>query len=1144
MRRGAILLSFLLILFVNSFVEEVEAQSVSDDLYIIQPIGTKALEDNLVLDVSESNGKLIMYKEHGLGNQVFGVEWRPEANGYIIYMGSDKQSVLKVDGSFVTTEKIDKSVNNLYRFSDNFIWKITANAGNYTIQHKASGQFLTVQKKEQSSELKLQAADQTENQKFEFKMFNGYYFIASNAFTDDYVFDISRGVDPDKEILAYKKHGGTNQQWYILYEPEINGYVIGNAQDKSLLIAKNQAGGLVSKRYDSSVLLEKEFRNVIIPKKSSNPATKDTQIYRISSEYYQSNYITAVEKEDPLSYSSPFNGAFSEWRLTQTKGLPYPKMTTVKLTKPKASYFVGEEIDLQTTLTSTEFNASDVFYRWDALKYEQISKGIAFSNGQLTKDFKVATKNLKEGKHHIETMGKAEGLFRTNSMAVEVNLLYPTPSGTPVSKKVPWKKQLSALNPRDFVKDVKDEVGNTIDVKIKSLDTSKIGQTTAIITLENQYKKVDVSVPVEIYADDPISATGVSQTIVLGTDIASLNFYNFVKEVKSGTYSLPAQEYTVKPINVVSDVAGVQQAKVEVASKQNPANKVEVQVAVTVPWGSSIEVDLVLYPGHSSYALNLQTGGSTPKLYAFYGNNTNTARRLNWLNDYAQTIEYIKTKVYTPTAAATHVQTATPVYEYGANGKSNLEYSVKNFGTNGVQEVRYGDVVSQYVLTQDPLNKYPDNNRLYVNEVLTKQNKGLSTVYYEVTTNGFKPLRFNQLEVKEQSIYKNTTNQQLETNVKNYLSTGGHQNLVVKKFVTYPDTSIEGQTTGVVQVEETLTTGKKITYDYTIPFAVSKETEKPKGKAKLLILDINDADKILGASDYKKFLKEYSDNWSANDKLVATLMTSDTEVRQKVSQVQATSFTVKLADEAGNYVLIEIPTFVKDNQTVVAKDEKIAMRAENISMKAEDYPKTDTERESFIKTQSKLKAWALYDDKVGEQLDNKDSKFSTNNLPGSGTLPKEGSHSLVFTYDKNQLKLTKPIQLTIIGSLKFVKVPKEIIFNDVEATASLQYAKRKEVNTQISIQNTLDSDWVLKAKATDLKNGEGNIIKNGVVYIDNSGKEKALNSTSNEIVKGAKVETSPTVSWTENKGVLLKIPAEVYTGDYTSEITWILETTP
>ncbi|MGL9795980.1 putative mucin/carbohydrate-binding domain-containing protein [Enterococcus sp. DIV1283b] len=154
------------------------------------------------------------------------------------------------------------------------------------------------------------------------------------------------------------------------------------------------------------------------------------------------------------------------------------------------------------------------------------------------------------------------------------------------------------------------------------------------------------------------------------------------------------------------------------------------------------------------------------------------------------------------------------------------------------QTVNYGDVVRTWVA--DP-EKNAVTNSMTIDAPFVFNG---GEVYYEITTNGYRKLDINTLTPTEQSIEHGTSQASLDSQVSQYLDTSGKENLRIVGFVDYPDTSTPGEKTGTIRVEETLSTGKTVTYDYTVPFVVTSKLEvtaKPDSKV-LLGTDMNTVD--------------------------------------------------------------------------------------------------------------------------------------------------------------------------------------------------------------------------------------------------------------------------------------------------------------
>lgn len=684
-------------------------------------------------------------------------------------------------------------------------------------------------------------------------------------------------------------------------------------------------------------------------------------------------------------------------------------------------------------------------------------------------------------------------------------------------------------------------VGDYQNIKVKKFvtypDTSRVAETSAVIQVEETLStgnKITYDYTVLFDVSDLISAVPVSQNIALGTDFATLNYMDFVKDVKRGSQALEPRDYTVTVLNGIStNEVRAQTSKVKIALKSNPASFIEMDVPVSIVWGNTIRLKGSEFQTISG--LSLVKDASTIQIKATRGLND---KKVNDIN-----------KKFNPYMIISHYQQPRGDLKNWDNRfrrEINGAHTVESFQTTvGSFPVLIGDVLG---VRHKEVLQYPKMLDLYSSNIPSTpygDNKFNSVdSYYEITNNGYRVLYFNQLLPTEQKIFAKTTTQQLDLAVKKYLSVENYPKLVVKKFITYPDTSKVGKTTGIIQLEETLEIGEKITYEYEVPFNVDIDVESPVGKPKLTVIDLNDTDKILNAPDYKAFLSEYSDNGTPSGDLEAKLVTTEAELKRKISSVQATSFKIKLEDRSQNSVIIEIPIFVKDKETIVSNDRRSAIRAENIILSAEEYPTTELALDTFVRTKSKLMIWQLYEDKVGEKLEVKDVTFSQIGLPLPGSLPKESESELLLTYNKNNLLIEKNILLTITGALRFKKVPANVEFKDVEIQNKTQYVERKDSQWQIEIQNTLSATWTLKARATPLADAKGNQIPNSIVYKNKNGQEMLVNLISEEIVRGSKDETSSIVSWSDNEGILLKIPVTAKIGEYSSTITWTLESVP
>lgn len=471
---------------------------LDDDLYIIKPV--QALTTHLV--ANNTSATLNLLSQNGLGGQMFGFEWREESGGYIIYTARDKTILFKPNGSTIIKDSSFTKVNNLSRFSDDYIWIIEKEGNNYKIRNKKTNQLFTFANLTSGAGVTLQNPTGNLNQNVLLTSLNGYYTVKGmNAST--YALDIKGGVGVGRDIIAFKEHGLLNQQWYFIYVPEIDGTVIGNAAQKTMLISREKgAGGTPITSYFNSAKIDAKFAHYLIPVQTTTNqfqfASRNGQGYIVRA----GRITTTGGVMHPLRYDQVNGGTLndSKWILNKTEVLRTPRLSDFSFITPskEGSYFVGEVLDYTAIYESSDFSDFDSFVRINNEEYELLEKKIPVSSSKISFKGKIDTLKYLEGSHEIELLTKGEGIFKSNSLAHKINLVYPTPTATPILKEIYKNMSILDLKGTDFVTDVHDEVGNSIQVKLIELDTSVVGDTIAKISLKNQYKEVFLNVPVKI----------------------------------------------------------------------------------------------------------------------------------------------------------------------------------------------------------------------------------------------------------------------------------------------------------------------------------------------------------------------------------------------------------------------------------------------------------------------------------------------------------------------------------------------------------------------------------------------------------------------------------------------------------------------
>lgn len=314
-----------------------------------------------------------------------------------------------------------------------------------------------------------------------------------------------------------------------------------------------------------------------------------------------------------------------------------------------------------------------------------------------------------------------------------------------------------------------------------------------------------------------LTAEPVSQITSLVSDTSKFDYSKFVTNVKLGDQLLSSDQYKVELINsLATDTIGTKNAKIRVTLKSDTSKAVEVDVPVEVGWGNSIVYGSYDYGanGRTSAAFTLYTE-STPTIVASQGqNDDNLAIHSNFPNQQYYTFNWFNLS----NKQILKIDESNNGDKYiKASGNELKKDKLKEWGTAQNQAVNYGDIVRAWQIETG-------KNWLYENEQKQAYNDDKKSVYYEITTSGYRPLHFNQLTPKTGKIPIYSTNQYLDEHVTDYIDLKGYSNITVKGFTEYPGTTSSGDKRAKILVEETLTTGKKVQYEYEVTINVEPGT--------------------------------------------------------------------------------------------------------------------------------------------------------------------------------------------------------------------------------------------------------------------------------------------------------------------------------
>lgn len=361
-------------------------------------------------------------------------------------------------------------------------------------------------------------------------------------------------------------------------------------------------------------------------------------------------------------------------------------------------------------------------------------------------------------------------------------------------------------------------VGTDINVETNNLSEG-VHSLTPVISYKGKEDRGffgNLTISVNVY-EKKLTAEPASQTTSLGIDTSKFDYSKFVKNVKLGDQVLSSDQYKVELINsLTTDTVGTKNAKIRITLKSDASKTVEIDVPVEVGWGNSVVYGSYDYGanGRTSAAFTLYTE-STPTIVASQGqNDDNLAIHSNFPNQQYYTFNWFDLS----NKQILKIDESNNGDKYiKASGNELKKDKLKEWGTAQNQAVNYGDIVRAW---QTETGK----NWLYENEQKQAYNDAKKAVYYEITTSGYRPLHFNQLTPKTGKIPIYSTNKYLDEHVKDYIDLKGYSNIDVKEFVEYPDTASSGDKRAKILVEETLTTGKKVQYEYEVTINVEPGT--------------------------------------------------------------------------------------------------------------------------------------------------------------------------------------------------------------------------------------------------------------------------------------------------------------------------------
>lgn len=301
-----------------------------------------------------------------------------------------------------------------------------------------------------------------------------------------------------------------------------------------------------------------------------------------------------------------------------------------------------------------------------------------------------------------------------------------------------------------------------------------------------------------------LTAEAIPQKVTLGSSLEGADPKTLVKNVMLDEQVLSSDAYTVTVLSQpdTTIVRPDSEAKVQVSYDQT---SIELSIPVEVLWGNTILTRGVNNWSTGAYTYHPETQKVTSRLGVSEGDGL-IHRHFD---------RYYSLDFYHLSKDQEILNKDNLYYSYEVNGTDSRYQVIENFGNNGALNVSLGDVLKVY--HAEPGGRLVQFQDEIESPIPTNTNK---EAYLELTDTGYKFLTFDRAVPIERTIKVGMTQEELEKTVTQSLDLSATKDVSILGFTKYPDTSGKGTSSGTIRVEETLSTGKKVQYDYDVSFVV------------------------------------------------------------------------------------------------------------------------------------------------------------------------------------------------------------------------------------------------------------------------------------------------------------------------------------
>ncbi|MBE9909344.1 WxL domain-containing protein [Enterococcus casseliflavus] len=315
------------------------------------------------------------------------------------------------------------------------------------------------------------------------------------------------------------------------------------------------------------------------------------------------------------------------------------------------------------------------------------------------------------------------------------------------------------------------------------------------------------------------------QELLLGTSEAQLDLSQMIDKVLFNGNQLDPTDYTVELAEPYTTpiVTGTSNLQLIITYQ---TFSTEVTVPCTIVWGNTINVSGSWWNSNGFRSVGAFTLHPEEGISYVPGQGASSLE-LAALGQVGNSI--FSTFSLYKEGDSFNLDKITPYFKFEMNGSETPNNLYEQFiGQNGGKNLvnaQVGDVVESWHIfknnqeNEDSLLTNREWNILRQSTNTADYTNGNNSVYYEVTSNQFKPLKINQVVVNnDNKIVLNETDENLVNRISEFVDLPEGVSFV--GFTQYPDRVTLGEAVGKIVLEEQLSTGKMIQKEYEITFTV------------------------------------------------------------------------------------------------------------------------------------------------------------------------------------------------------------------------------------------------------------------------------------------------------------------------------------